>query len=126
MEKTKLKISKLNTIVIHVKDVEKSAHFYGDVLGLEKGPVEQDMAWFSVGSRENAVPILLHYSPLPQPTNAAISIDFEVEDVEEAVSIIEEAGYKVTQGPIVQEWGVKEAIVTDPDGHKIWLVEHLQ
>ena len=42
------------------------------------------------------------------------------------MTAIRNAGGKIVQEPIDREWGVKEAVIADPDGHKIWLVEPLQ
>mgnify|MGYP001492338034 CR=1 FL=1 len=121
----KFQIQKLNTIVVYVKDVERSAHFYKHALNLQEEFVEDGMAYFSLGSGEDKVTFLLHVAAEPNPVDHGIAIEFLVDDVVNAVTAIRETGGTIVQEPIDREWGVKEAVIADPDGHKIWLVEPL-
>lgn len=121
----KFQIQKLNTIVVYVKDVERSAHFYKHALNLQEEFVEDGMAYFSLGSVEDKVTFLLHVAAEPNPVDHGIAIEFLVDDVVNAVTAIRETGGTIVQEPIDREWGVKEAVIADPDGHKIWLVEPL-
>lgn len=50
----------LNTIIIQVKDLAKTIHFYEHVLHLEKDFVDKNMAFFRVGSGKGGVTVLLH------------------------------------------------------------------
>ncbi len=119
-------IQKFNTIVVYVKNIERSIHFYKNVLKLKEDFVENGMAYFSVGSGEGKVTLMLHTADEPQPVDYGVSIEFLIDDVVGAVTAIRNAGGKIVQEPIDREWGVKEAVIADPDGHKIWLVEPLQ
>ncbi|GGA67921.1 VOC family protein [Ornithinibacillus halotolerans] len=117
------KIEKLNTIVIPVKDLEKSIYFYEKILRLEKGYVDESMAYFHIGTDNKSPTILLHIIDEPEPVEKGIVIEFLVDDVHFAVSSIQEAGYDIVQAPIDRDWGVKEAVIADPDGYKIWIVQ---
>jgi predicted enzyme related to lactoylglutathione lyase len=119
------KIKKLNTIIVQVKDLEKSIHFYESVMGLNRSFVHKNMAFFQVGSGNGEVTVLLHTVDAPEPSDKGMVIELLVDDVDKAVSSIKSAGGEIAQEPINQDWGVREAVVTDPDGYKIWLAQGL-
>ncbi len=119
------KIKKLNTIVVPVKDLDRSRTFYKDVLHLPEDFVENGMAFYSVGTGDGKVTVLLHLIDEPEPVEKGIVIEFEVDDVNKTVISIKEAGGQIIQEPIDREWGVKEAVIADPDGYNIWIVEPL-
>ncbi|UFT98463.1 VOC family protein [Radiobacillus kanasensis] len=118
-------IKKLNTIIVPVKDLERSIHFYKHVLHLSEDFVENGMAYYSVGSGEGKLSIMLHIIDEPEPVEKGIVIELLLDDVHAAVSSIRKAGGEIVQEPIDREWGVKEAVIADPDGYKIWIVESL-
>ncbi|WP_053218598.1 VOC family protein [Virgibacillus senegalensis] len=118
-------IKRLHTIVVPVKDLERSISFYKDVLNLTEEFVENGMASYSVGSGEKKITLLLHIIDQPEPVEKGIVIEFEVDDVNKTVTSIREAGGQIIQEPVEREWGVKEAVIADPDGYNIWMVEPL-
>lgn len=119
-------IKRLNTVIVPVKNLEKSIQFYEDVLQLQKGYVDESMAYFNFRSEDDNQPsILLHIIDEPEPVEKGIVIEFAVDDVIAAVRYIKEAGGFIVQEPIDQPWGVKEAIIRDPDGYNIWLVQNM-
>ena len=117
------RIEKLNTVVIPVKDLEKSINFYENVLRLQKQLVDGDMAFFNFGQRENETTIMLHIIDKPEPVEKGIVIELQVDDIKLAVTSIKEAGGIIIQEPINQDWGVIEAVIADPDNYRIWLVQ---
>lgn len=48
-------------------------------------------------------------------------IELSVDDVVSAITSIKEAGGLVAQEPIDRDWGVKEAVIVDPNGYKLWI-----
>ena len=100
-------IKKVNMIVIHVKEMERSIRFYRDVLGLSFDFAEEGMAYFSIGGEFQKVDLMLHLTNEPKPADHGIGLDFQVDDVEALVSAAKEM----------------EAVIADPDGHKLWFVE---
>jgi len=119
------KIEKLNTIVIPVKNMERSIDFYKNVLGLAEDFVEDGMAYFSVGSGEGKITIMLHIIDEPEPVEKGVTIELLTDDVTTAVESVKSAGRKIVQEPVDREWGVKEAVIADPDGYWIWIVQPL-
>lgn len=96
------KIEKLNTVVIPVKDLEKSIDFYENVLHLNKENVDGGMAYFHFGESDNNTTIMLHIIDQPEPVEKWIVIEFQVDDIMLAISSIKEAGGIIIQEPIKQ------------------------
>ena len=81
------------------------------------------MAYFSIGDEPEKVSLMLHHTSEPEPADHGIGLDFRVNDIEAMVSALREAGVLIVQDPIEREWGVKEAVIADPDGYKLWVIE---
>ncbi|MBR7553919.1 VOC family protein [Allobacillus sp. GCM10007491] len=118
---SKFHLDRVNTVIIPVKDLNESIQFYEEVLQLRKGYVDESMAYFSFGSDGNETTILLHVIDQPEPVEKGIVIELSVDNVVSAITSIKEAGGLVAQEPIDRDWGVKEAIITDPNGYKLWI-----
>lgn len=118
---SKFQLRRVNTVIIPVKDLNESIQFYEDVLQLRKGYVDESMAYFSFGSDGNETTILLHVIDQPEPVEKGIVIELLVDDVVSAITSIKEAGGLVAQEPIDRDWGVKEAVIVDPNGYKLWI-----
>ena len=117
----KFHLYRVNTVIIPVKDLNESIQFYEEVLQLRKGYVDESMAYFSFGSDGNETTILLHVIDQPEPVEKGIVIELSVDDVVSAITSIKEAGGLVAQEPIDRDWGVKEAVIVDPNGYKLWI-----
>ncbi|MBU6080827.1 VOC family protein [Allobacillus halotolerans] len=118
---SKFHLDRVNTVIIPVKDLNESIQFYEEVLQLRKGYVDESMAYFSFGSDGNETTILLHVIDQPEPVEKGIVIELSVDDVVSAITSIKEAGGLVAQEPIDRDWGVKEAVIVDPNGYKLWI-----
>lgn len=118
---SKFHLDRVNTVIIPVKDLNESIQFYEEVLQLRKGYVDESMAYFSFGSDGNETTILLHVIDQPEPVEKGIVIELSVDDVVTAITSIKEAGGLVAQEPIDRDWGVKEAVIVDPNGYKLWI-----
>ncbi len=122
-----VKIRAIQALAPIVSDLGTSGRFYGEALGL---PLEGDP---SVYLFTTAIPGLNHFGlwrlddaarscfnsetwpadrPLPQ-----VCIEFDVDDVEEAVRELEDAGCEPLQPPEVQEeWGTTVVRYLSPEG----------
>ncbi|GIO17355.1 hypothetical protein J18TS1_04550 [Oceanobacillus oncorhynchi subsp. incaldanensis] len=65
----------------------------------------------------------MHIIDEPEPVEKGMVIEFLVNDVSSAVSSLRNRNVKIIQDPIERPWGVKEAVIADPDGYRIWIVE---
>ena len=113
---------RLNLVVLRVADIDRSAAFYR-LLGLEftkhaHGSGPPHYASDSGG---------LVFEPYPatpgQPASASTRIGFAVAGIDEAVAKLAAApGASLITPPKDSEWG-RRAVVADPDGHRIELLE---
>jgi predicted enzyme related to lactoylglutathione lyase len=117
------KVKRISNIVVPVKSVKAASDFYTKVLGLYEDYNDGHMAGLRIGEAEHPYHILLHVIDEPEPVEKGVVLELEVDDVESAVKAVENSEGKVIQYPVEREWGVKEAVIADLDGYRIWLVE---
>jgi predicted enzyme related to lactoylglutathione lyase len=115
----------LRSVVLPVKSVGVSAGFYKTALGLVEDYAADGMIWLRIGHGERTIPLLLHPTEEPQPVTNGLAMEWAVDDVEVAVSSVQSAGGSIVQEPVDRDWGVREAVIEDPDGYRIWLVQPL-
>lgn len=113
-------ILKLNQIVIMAQDTEKSAQFYREILQMNETESYDGMYFFKIGETT----VMIHPTEEPVNTNNGISIEFTVDNVNALIEKVQQEGIgKVVQEPVDREWGVREAIVEDPDGYQVWFTQ---
>ena len=108
----------LNQVTIPSLNVEKASNFY-KTLGLNlivkafpkyaRFECPDGNATFSIHQDEE----------LPNSSN--ITVYFEVENLDEIVSILEQKDIEFTNGPEDKPWLWREANLTDPDGNSLIL-----
>src|SRR5699024_12508313 len=52
-----------------------------------------------------------------------IVIELMVGDLIACVTAVKHADGTIIQEPVKREWGVIEAVIADPDGYRIWVVQ---
>ena len=113
-------IGKLTTIVLIVKDMDRSVAFYRDIVGLK---VEMHTPYWSSLSAGN---ISLGLHPETDKAKAApgigCSFGFEVTDIKGAVEELKRKGAKMQLEPKQEDFGWL-AIVADPDGYPVQLAQ---
>ena len=107
---------KLSNVIILVTDLERSAKFYGETLGMkETGRVPNEFVFFAAGASTLAI---RKTSIKPVPGNTELS--FEVPDVRATYQSLR-SKVKFSQPPrAVTENATNELVATDfrdPDGH---------
>jgi predicted enzyme related to lactoylglutathione lyase len=125
----------MDSMKLVVQDLETAERFYramgfkvvGRNVGGE-GDVAQEQCWLSTtGDRSAYVLILsrfLERAPAPRPAYPGeVWLVFNVSDVDAAVrSVRTQGGSIVRSGQDRPEYGVRAAVVSDPEGHIIELV----
>jgi catechol-2,3-dioxygenase len=121
-----LKLAKLGHIVLRVRDLERSKHFYGEILGLKQtGEIAGRMAFFSAGedSHDLALMAIGPDAPGPDPHRVGLyHFAYQVRSREELsqwlthlvnndVNVVGSADHGVSMG----------IYLTDPDGNEIEL-----
>jgi lactoylglutathione lyase len=113
-------------VILYVNDLEKSIHFYKDILGLpvkmQQGTyVEFDtgVTTLSVNSRQSIKEDIGLDVPESSFSTQTFEIGFVVEDVPATIEKLRTQGVPVIKEPVTKPWGQTVAYVADPDGHYI-------
>jgi catechol 2,3-dioxygenase-like lactoylglutathione lyase family enzyme len=115
---------KVRRIVANVRAADPAAvaGFYRDLLGLE---VLMDMGWIAtVGSDETAIVQMSAMSQGGSGTPVP-ALSIEVDDLDEALRRMGEAGVVIEYGPVDEPWGVRRFFVRDPAGTLVNILVHL-
>jgi lactoylglutathione lyase len=122
--------ARLDMIGIFVKDLHTMAAFYRDVLGFEtdydgSGPFAEfknDGVRFSMFERKE-LPALLGLTPsYPSGVNGTfeLALDFPTSaDADREFERLAAAGARVLYAPRDEPWGMRSAMITDPEGNII-------
>ena len=128
------KIRGLTEVAVSVHDMEKSLHFYRDVLGLRvmSPPDFRGAVFLQVGQQPDSVPQQLVLVPLPEGTAAFpaerfrrplhhFGIEMAPDDFENERDRLQGLGFEVRFGehPFLP---LKGMYVDDPDGNEIELI----
>ena len=109
---------RLNHVTLAVGDVEISARFYAR-LGLRQIVANYpDYARFVAPQGDTTLSLQLAEHPPPEPS---VSIHFEVDDVDRVVDELKRSGLPFACDPVDQPYLWREAILLDPDGHRVFI-----
>lgn len=119
---------------LYVDDYDSSLEFYRDILGLEVAMISQvdRFVEFATGTTKLTVMCgnkIKEYfgsrtSVFFGQKDDAIALSFGVKDVDEACRYFEEKGVEIVSQPWnFASWGVKLALIRDPEGNLIELVQ---
>ncbi|MDX6766579.1 MAG: VOC family protein [Candidatus Methylacidiphilales bacterium] len=112
-----------------VNDLEKTASFYKDVLGLQelrrhKSPRGSELAFFKAPGSEEEIEICSFPSSGPVQVQADLThLAFEVEDLEAFARHATAKGYPLSDGPTRTSSGSTIAFIDAPEGYEIELIE---
>ena len=114
---------KVKRIVSNVAtpDVDKASAFYEDVLGLE---VLMDLGWIRTYGSSAKMTIQLSVMSEGGSGTPVPDISIEVDNVDEALKRVREAGIAIEYGPADEPWGVRRFFVRDPLGKLINILQH--
>jgi predicted enzyme related to lactoylglutathione lyase len=109
-------------ILLRPADLDRSLHFYRDVLGLaiyrQFGTPADPGVVFFLG------PGMLEVSGRSDgPPGRSVMIWLQVRDVHAEHQRLAAAGVRVLRPPVTEPWGLIEMWIADPDGTRIVIVE---
>jgi catechol 2,3-dioxygenase-like lactoylglutathione lyase family enzyme len=104
----------LDHLFIVVSDLERSKHFYTDVLGLE---VTFEGGGYVRFRGESGFSIGMEQRPAGQVGGRGIEIVVLVDDVDRRYHEMSAKGATFAGPPADQEWGARHAWLEDPDGY---------
>jgi catechol 2,3-dioxygenase-like lactoylglutathione lyase family enzyme len=109
---------RLNHVTLAARDVGRSARFYAQ-LGLTLVVVDYP-DYARLLAPQGDTTLSLHRVERHSPESCA-SIHFEVEDVNGTVQRLEQAGFDFVCGPVDQPYLWREAVLLDPDEHRVFI-----
>ena len=110
---------RLNHVTLRVADLDRSIAFY-KLLGLTQIVASDDYARFVCPEGDSTLS-LESRGDLPPTVASAISLHFEAEGLDALVSDLKQRGVSFEQDPTDQPYLWREAIMHDPDGHRLFL-----
>ncbi|HKD86247.1 MAG TPA: VOC family protein [Terriglobales bacterium] len=113
-------IGKLTTIMLIVKDMDRSVAFYRDVVGLKLEMQSPEWSSLSAGNITLGLHPESQYSKV-SPT-LGCTFGFEVSDIQTVVQQLKSKGAAMMLEPIHEDFGWL-GIFTDPDGYPVQLVQ---
>jgi len=111
-------LKKIDAVMLRVSDLEKTAEFYVDVMGLKRGWTDTENQMIGLLFPGNDTELVLHCDEsLPDP-----NVSYQVDNVLEFVEKYKRKGFKVLVEPFDIRCG-KCAILEDPGGHRIEVMD---
>lgn len=125
---------KFNYTRLIVKDYQACREFYQDTLGLKTTFTSEIDSYVELTNGNVKLTLLdreqmiSHFGHEAEITfghkSDGIALSFRVEDVNEACSYLQEKGVELASKPWnLADWGIKAALVRDPDGNLIELTQ---
>lgn len=111
--------NRIGAVILLVSDMKKSTRFYRDVLGMELKEQSKDWTEFS----KRGTVLALHPSKKKRiKRNNSMLVGFSVSDFDDVVNGLKKKKVKFYKKPREESFG-KHAIIQDPDGHLISIVQ---
>ena len=113
-------VGTLYAIVLDVNDLERCAGFWSAVLG--KQTSFKTDKYCRIGSGDDKPSLLLQKVPERHECKNRAHIDLDVADLEAAVErVVNLGGTRLAE---ISEYGIRWAVMADPDGNEFCLVQH--
>jgi predicted enzyme related to lactoylglutathione lyase len=111
-------VSRISVVYLYVSDMERSAAFYRDLLGI---PLEGDGDWQEASL--GGVRFALHrtHEGIGELSSGTVQVNLEVADVDAAAERLRAAGVEVGEA-MRDDWGAALE-VRDPDGYRLSLYQ---
>ena len=122
-------VSRLLHTRYRVDDLDKTAKFYTEVLGLKEisrhtSPRGSTLAFFKAPVGDGTIEICHFPKSGPVLVQADLThLAFEVDDLESFAKEAAAKGYPLSDGPTVTGSGSKIAFIDGPEGYEIELIE---
>ncbi len=100
-----------------IRDRQRALGFWRDLLGMKIIPAQEGgdgLIWIQA---EDGT--MVHLIQRPEDDTPNIHTAFEVDDFDEALQAMKEAGYEIIKGPIERADGQKAFYVYDPEGNRL-------
>jgi predicted enzyme related to lactoylglutathione lyase len=109
-------VTGLEVVYLYVKDMERAARFYRDVLGIG---LEGDDDWMEATLGGTRFALHHWHEGAPEPGPGSVHVDFRVDDVDAAAERLRAQGIGVRE-QMRETYGIAYAL-DDPDGNEVYL-----
>src|SRR5699024_12028911 len=115
---------KVKRIVANVEtqNISKAAYFYGEILGLEQ---LMDLKFIATYGSQEQMKTQISFLSEGGSGTPVPDLSIEVDDLDEVLARIKEAGIQIEYGPTEEPWGVRRFYVRDPFDRLINILIHL-
>jgi lactoylglutathione lyase len=107
---------------IETREPALARRFYQDVLGLE---VLMDHGWIRTCGTDADMRVQVSFASEGGSGTPVPALSIEVDDIDDALRRMQEAGFPIEYGPAVEPWGVRRFYVRDPFGKLVNILAHL-
>ena len=111
-------LTRIGAAILLVSDMKRSTSFYRDTLGMELK--EQSKNWTEFSKRGTV--LALHPAKKKVKKNNSMLVGFSVSDFDDVMDSLKKKKVKFYKKPKEEPFG-KHAIIEDPDGHLISIVQ---
>lgn len=106
---------------VRAPDPAAAKRFYQDVLGLD---VLMDHGWIATYGSRQQMSVQISFASEGGSGTPVPDLSIEVDDVDEALDRMKEAGFAIEYGPADEPWGVRRFYVRDPFGKLVNILAH--
>lgn len=107
---------------IHTPEPLMAKTFYQDILGLE---LLMDHGFIATYGNEAKMGVQLSFAQEGGSGTPTPALSIEVDDVDQALELMQQGGFKIEYGPANEPWGVRRFYVRDPFGKLVNILMHL-
>jgi lactoylglutathione lyase len=111
-------VRRLNVVYLYVSDMQRSAAFYRDLLGI---PLEGDGDWQEASLAGARFALHRAHEGIGPLSTGTIHVNLEVADLVAATQRLRDAGVDVDE-TMREDWGAA-ARIADPDGYELYLFQ---
>jgi catechol 2,3-dioxygenase-like lactoylglutathione lyase family enzyme len=113
-------------LILHVKDFDKSVHFYENLLGMQRITAWVHDTGPGIILKAGPGRTLELFGPPPgeeqtRQIGAGLNIGIQVDNVDEWHDRLQQTGVTIARGLVDNPWGDRSFGLDDPDGVRIWL-----
>jgi predicted enzyme related to lactoylglutathione lyase len=111
-------VRRLNVVYLYVSEMERSAVFYRDLLGI---PLQGDDEWREASLGGTRFALHRAHEGIGDLSSGTVHLNLEVADLDAAMQRLQQAGVDVEETKR-EEWGAAAKVV-DPDGYELYLFQ---
>jgi len=114
-------MKKLHYVIVFVSDMPAAVRFYRDTLGL---PLKFESPHWTEFANDGST-IALHQASAENPAGAC-QLGFHLDNLDDMHQKLTNAGVRCLQEPRTEDYGIRQAVYSDPDGLHFTLAETIK